>query len=99
MTQRATLRVVINPNVHFQSDLLGVLNLAGEPRKVHWQTNSVHPHPLVDAFNVVIRLPACRDANATMPQRLGGLDELEPQLRVSRQRVIEIYRNQHCIHS
>jgi hypothetical protein len=59
----------------------------------------VHPHPLVDTLNVVIRLPACCDANAPMPQRIGGLDELEPQLRISSQRVVEINRNQHYIRS
>jgi len=71
MTQRATLRVVVYPNIYVEPSLCREIYFAAQASEVHREADAVHRHPILDSLDIIFCFTASRNANAAMAQRIG----------------------------
>ena len=95
MAQRTLARVIVDPNVYSLPTRRHELDLAAERRKIDGQLNAMSTHPVFYRFDVIFRWSPCSNTNNAVPQLIRDVAKLPPQIRVSRQRLVKVYCNEH----
>ena len=90
VAQRTFARVVVNPDINLDGSTCHKIDLASQPREVHWKYDSVRFHPLTERLSILVRVSAGRNANNAVPSSLAKVDKSTPQASVKCQRFVEI---------